>query len=116
MEHKSYIDHMFITKRYEEQIVEYEPIEGGDNLSYHFPVRMVLKMNLPCVTEAAMDTDDIDGSDRYASLHWSMENIHKYYDVTGRLLKGFVDQNLCGHCNDNDGFEFMAHLNAVNNL
>ena len=83
---------MFITKTYKEQIVKNEPIEDSDNLSYHLPVRMVLKMDLQCVTDAAMDTDNIDGSEGYASLYWSTENIHKYYDVTGRLLTGFVDK------------------------
>ena len=49
---------------------------------------MVLKMDLQYVTDAARDTDDIDGSEGYASLHWSIGNIHKYYDVTSRLLMG----------------------------
>ena len=44
--HKSYIDHMFLTKKNKEQIVKYEPIEGGDNLSYHLSVRMELEMDL----------------------------------------------------------------------
>ena len=73
--HNSHIDYMFITKRYKEPIVKYEPIEGGDNLSHHLPVRMVLKIDLQCVTDASMGTDDIDESEGYASLHWSMENI-----------------------------------------
>ena len=114
LKHKSYIDHMFITKRYKEQIVKYEPIEGSDNLSYHLPVKMLLRMDFQCVTDASIDTDDIDGREGFASLHWSMENIQKYYDVTGRLQTGFVDQNLCEHCNN--GCESMEHFNAVNIL
>ena len=31
-----------------------------------------------------------------------------------RLLLGFVDQNLCGHCNED--CESMEHVNAVNNI
>ena len=71
-------------------------------------------MDHQCVTDAAMDTDNIDGSEGYASLHWSMENIHKYYDVTGRLLAGFVDHNFSG--NRNGSCESMEHLKAINNL
>ena len=47
-------------------------------------------------------------------MHWSIKNIHKYYDVMDRLLLGFVDQNLCGHCNED--CESMEHVNAVNNI
>ena len=66
------------------------------------------------ITDASLDTNDIDGNAGYASLHWSTENIHKYHNVTGRLLMGFVDQNLCGHCNG--CCESIEHFNAVNNL
>jgi hypothetical protein len=110
---------MFVTKGIKEHICKLEVIDSGCNLSSHYPVKMLVKMDL--VNDVYVESPCCN--DKSAFTHWDVECKQRYYDASGKILINCRKLSLCcgqcfGGCNKGQHVDFINdwYDSLVNNL
>ena len=106
----SVIDHMFCNSELAGNLISYNVVESGVNLSDHIPISCT--MALPVCPVAASDSEHCRGkrNTSHNILRWDKGDISMYYHLTGQLLQqlhvpfdlllGKCDDQVCTHQED----------------
>ena len=105
----SVIDHMFIDEDAFANVIEYDTIDSGLNLSDHVPISCTLALPL-CADLRVGSHSRVNQQNRVKVLRWDRGDLSMYYSITGQMLQGMYvpydllttkcDGHICSHLTD----------------
>lgn len=87
--HHSYIDYFLISQSLSENLLTFNILDLGDNLSDHLPINIVLKVDINCVHRLHVPVVEHSGSSNFnqMKLRWDHAYLGDYMELCGVLLQ-----------------------------